>query len=199
MAYQLAITEEPSTGPEKGFGTVLLDNLPADYKVYLFYYGGAMPDDALEGALRKLGEDDTAQNLFVNIGTLGDPRFGEIASRFQIKKYPVIVMTAMDTLASPPGQYLTAFVRLDSSQMLRTPERTIACVREIFTLFLQGKVTEAISQAKWQQRTELVLHIGSFLGGALAGALKGLGDFIAARDLSVGVGAFKLELKKSGG
>src|SRR5437867_2621058 len=42
MAYQLVFQEPPAKGGVKGVGTVFLDDLPAEYKVYLFYYGGAM-------------------------------------------------------------------------------------------------------------------------------------------------------------
>lgn len=194
MAYQLVFEEAPTPGAAKGVGSVFLDNLPADYKVYLFYYGGAMPDEALESRLRQLGEM-TGNNLFVNIGTLGDPRYGEITGRFEIKKYPVIILTAIDSLASPAAEYLTTYVRLDSRNMLDSPDRTIECVQELFNLFLQGKVSEAIAHAKWQERTELLAQVGHFF----AGALKGLRDFVAGRDINIAFATFKLELKKSGG
>jgi len=194
MPYDLLLVEPPTPNRDRGFGNVFLNDLPAGYKVYLFYYGGAMPDDELESRLRKLGEIAN-NNLYVNTGTLGDPQHGAIASRFEIKHYPVILLTAIDALASPADEYFTAYVRLDSKYLLQSPDRTIQCVQEVFTLFLEGKVTEAMALAKGQQRTELLRHVGGFF----AGALKSLGGFIADRDLSIGFANFKLELKKSKG
>ena len=173
---------------------MFLDDLPAEYKVYLFYYGGAMTDQVLEGRPRELGKI-TDNNLFVDIGTLGDARHGEIVARFGIKQYPVIIVTAIDALASPAGEYFTTCARLDSKRLLQSPGRTIDCVQELFNLFVQGKVSEAISHAKWQQRTELLLQLGQFFKGAL----KGLRDFVAETDISISFAEVKLELKRSGG
>lgn len=194
MAYKLVFAERPAED-RKDFGeNVYLDGLPADYKVYAFYYAGTMSNKPLEDKLRELG-DITGKNLFVNIGRLSDPRHDEIVERFAVKKYPVIIVTAIDALASPAGEYLSAYARLDSKHLLDSPDRTIECIQELFNLFMQGKVSEAMSHAKWEQRANLVARLGYFF----AGALKGLRDFIAERDISVSVLEGKFELKRSGG
>ena len=190
------LTEKPVEGEStRDFGdNVFLSNLPADYKVYAFYYGGAMGDETLEAKLRTLGEK-TGKNLFVNLGGLNDPKYEEILKRFEIKKLPVIVVTAIDGLASPAGEYLTAFARLDNKDLLSSPDRTIECVQELFLLFLQGKVAEAMSKAKWTQRKELVGVLTNFF----AAALKPIKDFILERDFSISILTGKFELKKRGG
>ena len=104
-------------------------------------------------------------------------------------------MTAIDALASPAGEYLTAFARLDNKRLLDFPDRTIECVQELFNLFLQGNVSQAISRAKWKQRKELLNGLTNFF----AGALKSLRDFIFERDISISVLTGKFELKKHGG
>jgi hypothetical protein len=196
MSYQLILAERPVEGEiTRDIGeNVFLADLPADYKVYAFYYGGAMGNETLEGRLRALG-GITGKNLFVNLGRLDDPKFDEIQKRFEIQKFPVVIVTAIGALASPVGEYVTAFARLDSKSLLGSPERTIECVQELFNLFLQENVSEAMSHAKWEQRKELLNGLTSFF----AGALKSLKDFIFERDISISVLQGKFELKKHGG
>jgi hypothetical protein len=194
MSYRLILTERPREGERMVGENVFLDDLPADCKVFLFYYPGQLRNKGLEQRLRELG-NITGKNLFVNIGGLNDPRLGEIEKRFAIRKNPVVVVTAIDTLASPADEYLTAYARLDSKHLLDSPDRTIECVQELFNLFIQGKVSKAISRAKWQQRTELLAQIGNFFSDAL----KGIGDFIAETDISFSFVEGKLELKRSEG
>jgi hypothetical protein len=193
MNYQLILAEPPGETKDVGENVFFAD-LPAEYKVYAFYYGGAMGNETLEARLRALG-GTTGNNLFVNIGRLDDPKFDEIQKRFEIRKLPVIIVTAIDDLASPAGEYVTAFARLDSKSLLDAPDRTIECVQELFNLFLQGKVREAMTHAKWQQRKELLKGLTSFF----AGPLKSLKDFMFERDISISVLQGKFELKKHGG
>lgn len=194
MTYKLVFAERPAEGGKDSGEHVFLDDLATDYKVYAFYYPEAMPDEPLEDMLRKLG-DITGKNLFVNLGQLSDPKHDEIVERFAIRQYPVIIVTAIDALAAPAGEPMSAYVRLDSKHLLASPERTAECVQGVFNLFIQGKVSEAIAQAQWDQRVAVIAR----LGRVFAGALTGLRDFIAARDISVSVLDGKFELKRSGG
>jgi hypothetical protein len=193
MAFRLILTESPEPG--KDFGeNVFFDNLPSDYKVYVFSYPAEMPDTTLEDKLRELG-NITGNNLFVNIGRLADPQHDKIVKLFGVKNYPVIIVTAIDALASPAQDYFTAYARLDSKHLLNSPEKTVECVQKLFNLFIQGKVSEAIAQAKWRQRTELVVWLTHFF----TEPLKALGGFIAERDISISLLGGKIELKRSGG
>jgi len=196
MSYQLVFVQRPVEGEKtKDVGeNVFLVDLPADYKVYAFYYPGDMGNEVLEERLRTLGHS-TGKNLFVNIGQLNDPQFDKIVERFDIKKFPVIVVTAIDALASPAGEYLTAYARLDSEHLLNSPDRATKCVQELFNLFLKGNIREAMSHARWQQRKELLIILGNFI----AGALKPVGDLIFKRDISISLLEGKFELKKHGG
>ncbi len=193
MPFQLNLVEGPGGGKKAVGDNILFDNLPADYKVYALYYPGEMPDIALESALRDLG-NIAGKNLLVNIGRLDDPQYVEVVRRFGIKEYPVIVVTAIDGLASPTDEFLTTFARLDSKQLLSFPERTVECVQKLFNLFIQGKVSEAIAQAKWTERKGLLLSLTGFL----TDALQTIGGFIAQRDISVSLLEGKFELKRSG-
>ncbi len=193
MAYRLIFAEQPMPGRAVG-DNVFLDDVPLSYRVYLFYYAGSMADDALEVKLRHLGAQ-TSDNLFVNIGKLDDVKHDEIARRFEITKYPVIVLTATPDLASPPGSYLSAYARLDSDHLLNSPDETMRCVQEVFNLFIQGKVADAISRAKWSQRKELLGWLSHFVTDGLKAVL----NFVNERDISVSLVEGKFELKRSGG
>ena len=181
MTYRVVLAEEPSPGKQVG-DNVFLDDVPPNCRVYLFYYPGAMPDAALEKALRELGEI-AGNNLFVNIGRLDDPQYDKIASHFSIKSLPVIVLTADASLASPSDSYLSSFVRIDNKSLLSSPERCVNFVQQIVNLFLQGKIAEAVSQGSRKGKLELLRSVGTFL----ADAMKSLGGFIADRDFSFSV------------
>jgi len=78
---------------------VFLEILPHGYSVYIFYYPGAFPNDELENKLRTLGKI-TGNIVFVNIGRLNDPRYEKIRDTFSITDLRVIVITAIEELAS---------------------------------------------------------------------------------------------------
>ncbi len=190
MAYQL-ILSEPMEERAKNVGeNVLLDNLSLDYKVYLFYYPGALPNDDLEKELRALGAA-SGKNLFVNIGKLDDPDYDKIAARFGIRNLPVVVVTGVAALASPPFEPTTLYVKLDSKALLNSPDSTIQCVETLFNLFMAGKVVEAAKQSKRDQLLAVVKEI-------ILTPLKGIVSFISERDIVVSVMKGTLELKKSG-
>lgn len=197
MPYQLVFTspaEGESAEGNKAVGeNVFFADLPTDCKVYAFYFSGAMPNPALESKLRDLGQK-TGKNLYVNIAGLNDPQLGHVQAKFSIKKYPAIAITALAGLASPAMEHVTTFARLDGEKLFDSPDKTVECVQEVFNLFIQGKVAEAISQAKWAQRKELVAALTRYF----TGALKSLGNYIATHDISFALAEGKLDLKKSG-
>jgi len=192
LSYQLVFTS-PSEDTKAVGENVFFADLPTDYKVYAFYYPGALRDPGLEGRLRHLGEQ-AGKNLFVNIGALDDPQFKRVVSKFSITKYPVIAITAVASLASPTKDHVTTFARLDGKALLDSSEKTVECVQEVFNLFLQGKVADAIGKAKWTERKELLAALGHYFSDAL----KSLGKFISNHDISFSLTEGKLELKKSG-
>jgi len=192
MSYHLVFTS-PAESTKKVGENVFFSNLTKDYKVYAFYYPGASRNPALESALRTLGEQ-AGNNLFVNIGRLDDPEFDRVTRKFEIKKYPVIIMTAIASLASPTGQDVTTYARLDGDSLFSSAAKTVECAQEIFNLFMQGKIADAISKAKWTQRKELILALAHHF----TNAIKSIGEFIGNHDISFSLAEGKLELKKSG-
>ena len=173
---------------------MFFDNLPQDYEVYIFYYPGAVPNEDLESQLRNLGSI-TGRNLFVNIGKLNDPNYSKLVSKFEIRKFPVIIITAIDRLASPPTAFFTTYVKIDSQRILNSPALAIECLQKLFNLFIEGKISEAVSQFRKDQRNAL---IGNLID-VITNALKGIRDFIVERDISVSLVEGRFELKYRGG
>lgn len=193
MPYKLILSELIDEKTRDIGENVFFDNLPCNYPVYVFYYPGAMPNEDLEGKLRNLG-NMTGKNLFVNIGRLDDPNYGKIANKFNIKNLPVIIITAINKLSSPPTKFLTAYARIDSKGIINTTDLVIQCLQKLFNLFIQEKISEAMSQAKQDERDALI----SRLKGIVADALKGIWGFLKDRDISVSLVEGKFELKHSG-
>lgn len=196
MAFELVLKERPITvesGAEKGVTRVFFSNLPQDYKVFLLYFRGAMGSPDLEEKLVEFGQQ-TGHNLLVNLCSAKDPNYGMIVERLDIRKFPAIIMTAVPSLAAAGDEYLTAFAKLDNTQLLSSPERTIQCVEELFHFFIRGKVAEAASKAKWTQRAE----VAGAVAKALENALKAVGSILARLELSFSVLEGKFELKYSG-
>ena len=187
MPYQLVLSELIDEVTRDVGENVFFDNLSSDYKVFIFYYAGAMPDKNLESALRNLG-NIAGKNLFVNIGLINDDKYPTIGRLFDIKPLPVIIVTAIDKLASAPTEFSTAYVKIEDKRLLNSTNLAIDCVQTVFNLFIQEKISEAMSQVKRHKREALISHL-----------LKGMREFLDKRDIIFGIGEFRLELKRSGG
>ena len=192
MPYELVLHEVGLADTREVGENVFLGDLESDYPVYLFYYPPAMPDDALENLLRKLGES-TGTNLFINMGRLNDPDFAKITRAFEIKSFPSIVLTARSDLAAPEDEAINAYVRLDG-KILADPGRAIEHIQNLFLLFLTGEIAKAIKQAGRQNRAELARRIGKFI----ASALTTIGRYVNDHDVTVSILEGRFELKKSG-
>jgi hypothetical protein len=193
VSQSLVLRTAPESAVTKDIGeNIFLSDLGAEYKVFAFYYPSAMGDEGLEEGLRKLGAL-TGKNLFVNIGKLDDPSLNQIVTAFEIDSYPVVVVTATSELAGPDGEYLTAFARIDEGRLVGDPEKLVTLVQELYGLFLRGEIAAAMAKAKRKQRLEIVRAVAATIGRAL----KGLGGWVADRDVKVSVLEGKFELTKS--
>jgi hypothetical protein len=193
MPYQL-ILDEWSDEITKNIGeNVFIDNISDDYKVYLFYYPGAMPNRELESKLRNIG-DITGKNLFVNIGRLNDPKYYKIKNRFGIIDLPVIILTALDGLAAvrTDTYYSTAFVRIENKRILNSVDLTIKSVERLFNLFIDGSVSSAIKQGEQDNREATRTRIKDII----ISAIKQTGEFLTERDITVSLIEGKFELKR---
>ena len=190
MPYQLVLAQDTETKTRHVGDNVFLDNLPHSYPVYMLYYPGALPDEIVEEKLRTLGTL-TAPNLLVSIGKLDDPNYRTIARRFEISNLPAVVITAIDTLSSPPTEFLSAYVRIDDRRLFQAPDVLISCLQQIVHLFLQGKVAEAIGSAKKRTRLTLLSHAKDLV----TANLKDIVALIQRLEVAVSAVEGKLELK----
>jgi hypothetical protein len=191
LPYQLVLSE-PTGKKAKVVGeNVFLNNLPVTSRVYLLYYSGAVVNRDLESRLRKFGKD-TGTNLFVNIGKLNDPNYRKIVTKFAIKSLPVIIITGIDELASAKTEPSTAYVKLDSKNLLNSPDSLMDCVQKVFNLYIEGKVSKAMSQGG---RTEFL----SNLKRIVMIPLRGIKGFLEERDITVSLITGTFSLKRSGG
>lgn len=186
MSYQLVLSEPVGETTREIGENVFFDNLPPDSEVYLLYYPGAMPNKELENKLRDFG-NNAGKNLFVNIGKLNDPNFKKISNKFDLGNFPVIIVTASSKLASHSDEYETAYVKLDSKNLLNSLDLAIDCVQKLFLLFIQGKIAEALRQPGKYDRKALI----SRLNGVITNALKGV-------EVSASLLGGKLEVKWKG-
>jgi hypothetical protein len=193
MTYQLILKEPKVEGTERTLGeNVFLDDLQYDYKVYLFYYPGAMPNDDLEIKLQKLGET-SGKNLFVNIGSLDDNRFDEIAKKFEITKNPVVIITGIDSIASLKNKedLYTAYVRIDNNELFNSSDSVIKLVEELFYTFLNGEIFQ--DSKEWIGIKDEINK--SLLKIKVISSLKKIGKFFSERDFSISVIEGKFEIK----
>jgi len=193
MPYQLVLSEWSNEIAKNVGENVFIDSMSDDYKVYLFYYPGSMLNEALESKLRNIG-DITGKNLLVNIGRLNDPKYYKIKSRFGIIDLPVIILTALEGLASVKTDtyYSTAFVRIDDKRILNSVDLTIKSVERLFNLFIGGEVSGAIKQGE-QDTLEATL---TRIKGIVVNGLKQIGEFLNERDITVSLIEGKFELKR---
>ena len=155
VTYTLSLMDDPGPGLTKDIGeNVFLNDLSSKYRVFAFYYPPPIENEDLANGLRSLG-DMTGENLLVNIGKLNDPSFEKIVEAFDIRKYPVVVVTATTDLAGMQKDSVTAFVRIDDERTLSDPAGTVEMVQEIYTLFLRGEIADALSKVKSKERREL--------------------------------------------
>jgi hypothetical protein len=187
MPFSLVLSNPGAETTKAIADDVILADVPADYKVYIFYYPGAMPDAAVEKQLRTLGEQ-SGDNLYVLIGRLNDPQYAKFVNLFDIKSLPVVIVTANADLASIPEDDNSAFIRLDGRQLLRTPDQLIDCLQTIVNFMLQGKIEEASRQPGTSQRRMVASRIFD--------SLKGLVRYVSETDIAVALFGGKLELKR---
>jgi hypothetical protein len=200
MTWDIVFIEKPKPQvlgePSRALGEdVMLDDLPTDAKVFVFFFPGDMSTgtDDLQDRLRALGRR-TGSNLFVDIGSLADKDYPAAAERFGLVALPAIVVTATSPLAaSPEGD--TAFVRLDAQSLFAKPELLTRTVEQLFNLFLTNKVSQAVRLGTW--------HTGRAALAAVAervwrSVVQPVVTWLAEREFTLNFFEGTLEVKPSG-
>jgi hypothetical protein len=190
MPYDVLLVDERS-GRAVG-ENVLLSALPTNPKVFALYYPGSTDSETIEERLRTLGRK-TGENLWVNLGSLGDPDYQQVAKLFRIEALPVVVLTAVSPLAgTPEGD--TAFVRLDSEALFARPEDLLNTIESIFNLFLSGQLRRAMVTG-WFQEGKARL---SSAAERLWSVIRPVIIWASKKDISVEFAGTKIEVKESG-
>jgi hypothetical protein len=192
MSYDIVFVDNP--GPGRGVGeSVFLSNLPTNPKVFVFFYRGAADVSEVEKGLRALGQK-TGDNLFVNIASQADPDYDKAEKCFGIRRWPVIVVTAISPLAgTPEGD--NAFVRLDSRLLFAKPEELVRTVEELFNLFLGGKIAQAV-RVGWTSPGKSALLAAA---ERVWSVVKPVITWLAQRDFAFEYAGAKIEVKEAGG
>jgi len=190
MAYDIILIESV-TGRTVG-DDIFLSNLPTKPKILVLFYAGSDDTNEVEKGLRRLGQK-TGDNLFVNIASQADPHYDKAEKCFGIRRWPVIVVTAVSPLAdTPEGD--NAFVRLDSKPLFKNPKELIRTVEELFNLFLGGDIARAIARGRIQQGKAALLAAAEQIWSVIRPVINWVGE----RDLSVEFADVKLEVKEGG-
>ena len=165
LLYQLIeIKEVIDKHGVRGFvENIFLDNLDSDYKIYLFYIPGpnAGQYDQFQKKLNEYGQK-SGKNLLINTLYGDDPQFNKIIGRFDIKKYPVVIITGVDAIVSfktETQQNSTIFVKIDNTHFFEKTERALSALSEIYTYFLNNNVKNAIKEAKKSERSAVLSYI----------------------------------------
>jgi hypothetical protein len=197
MTYELILVKEVdgSYRFRDVFDNILLSDLPFNYNVYAFYYPGVLADEEFEDRLRNLG-NITGRNLLVNIGRLDDPNYDKITKVFKIERLPAIVMTANGSLASIKMENVesTAYIRIDEEQLLKSADKTIEIVQNLYLLFLRGEVAKALKSVAKAKRDAMLSDIKN----RIIASLRGISKFLEERDITLSIFEGKLELRRTG-
>lgn len=197
MAYQIVfVKNQPPPAPgerPKGVGEhMVLADVPASPKVFVFYYPGSTDTRDVEKRLRALGQK-SGDNLFVCFGKGDDPHYERTVKCFGLGPLPVIVVTAIAPLATMPDMK-TAFVRLDSKPLFEKPDALVQTVEELFNLFLGGK----FRQAAWVGTAQEGKAVLADLGERLWTVIKPVFTWIAQSDIKLGLADGTIEVSQSG-
>jgi hypothetical protein len=195
MTYQIVFVEKPNQGrgPDRAVGdSVFLSNLPTNPKVFTFFYQGSTGAKEVEEGLRALGRK-TGDNLFVNIASQADPDYDKAEKRFGLRRWPVVVVTAISPLAATP-EGDNAFVRLDSKALFAKPEELVRTVEQLFNLFLGGEIGRAVTTGWTQQGKAGLLAAADRIWSVVQPVI----DWISKRDLAFEFAGAKIEVKEGG-
>jgi hypothetical protein len=169
MSYSLVYDDNNEPGKLLG-RSVLIANLPKESEVVIFYYPGSTSYAALEEELENIGENKFEKRVFVNIGKIGDDNQSWIDALFKIEDVPLIIITAIDSLAAirgEDGKKSTLYVKLDKKVLLKNTARTIDMTLKLVNLFLSRRISEAMKYATRSERSALLLAVAEKVGGVL--------------------------------
>jgi hypothetical protein len=120
-----------------------------------------------------------------------DPDYDKAERRFGIRKWPVIIVTAISPLAATPDGD-NAFVRLDNRSLFERPEELVRTVEELLNLFLGGQIARAVATG-WREGGKAALIAAA---QRIWSVIKPVITWVAERDLTLEFLGVKIELKE---
>ncbi|MCW4010884.1 MAG: hypothetical protein NWF05_09740 [Candidatus Bathyarchaeota archaeon] len=163
----------------------LASEVPSDSKVYIFYIPGIVNYPELQKTLNAWGKT-TGKNAFIGLLSADAPDYETIITYFQIKKSPAVVISGAPAFATAEEENnaTTGFARIDNSKVLGNQTEIVECIQEIYNLFIQNKVKEAISTAKKEGFKQ---NLKYYLGKVKDSAGKAINEFLKNHDVSIDV------------
>ncbi len=129
----------------------LASEVPNDCKTYVFYVPGMIDYQTLKDALQKYG-GAAGKNIFVGLWRLDAEPYQEILRYFNIRKGPAVVISGKSIFSTDEQQPpQTAFARIDNPKLLNDLPKVSECITETCNLFIEGKIKEALSNARKDQ------------------------------------------------
>ena len=164
---------------------VHLADVPIDCQVYLFYFPGHEKYEDLKKALYSWGEI-SGKNLFVGLWGMDDPNYRMLARTFDLGDLPAIVITGMPTLGSikERGEDVTAYVRVDSEELLSNKDKTMDSMERLYNYFIRGMVKQALRDAKkdrWRRK------IAYYLGKLMDWLGKKINNFLKEHNIKIDI------------
>jgi hypothetical protein len=172
----------------------LASDVPSNSEVYIFYIPGITTLPELSNTLISWGKT-TGKNAFVGLLSSDAPDYKTIISYFNVKKSPALIISATPAFASDTEKAATtAYARIDNLRMLSNQAEITECIQEIYNLFIQSKVKEAISTAKKEGFKE---NLKFYLGKLKDDAGKAVNEFFKTHDVNIDVFKGKIVITPS--
>ena len=126
----------------------LAEQIPEDCDVYVFYVPGMLKYEDLKKALLEYGKD-AGKTIFVGVWLLASKKYKEVIKTFKIKDSPAVIVSAKSMFSTNPKDKTdVAYARIDNHDILNDLNKASTCITETINLFLQGKVKDAVINAK---------------------------------------------------
>jgi len=172
----------------------LASEVPSDSEVYIFYIPGITTLPELSNTLISWGKT-TGKNAFVGLLSGDAPDYKTIISYFNVKKSPAVIISGAPAFASDDEKAATtAYARIDNLRMLSNQAKITECIQELYNLFIQNKVKEAISTAKKEGFKQ---NFKYYLGKVKDEAGKAVNEFFKTHDVNIDVFKGKIVISPS--
>lgn len=172
---------------------VTLENIPENCKVYCLVFGVSDADQSIKKYLEDMGKE-YANNLFVGFWSMADERYSDVATFFDLKNLPAIVITAESSLSNIEGSNESALVRLDNPRLLLDIDILKQTIRLLYNLFVRGEVSNVMSIANKKNREATIKDIRNKIKNIFTDTIT---EIIEKYNIDISYGQFKIRFEKN--